>query len=203
MSIVFPGWRWAARGGLLVVLFGVAGWLGHMVQETRLEREQLTQTLTGLPERLSAEAVQQTALSQHRPVLEKLQRWLPGQQEVGAVASALEQAGGRHQVTVTLTGVTKAEERDASGAIIPPSGPVRDIQITGTVSGAPGRLLDWLGAVERLPYLLRVDAWKLQVVTAAAGQATTQVLVPAPSVLPAVLPAELSFSLLLSVHYAD
>lgn len=202
MKLTFMGWPWVGKVVLLVGLVIGSWWLGRMVRAARVERETLTQGLLDIPERLSAEARQHTALAQHREALQQLQRLLPDQPGVGALASVLEQEGTRQQVTVALTDLKEVEERDASGVVLPPRGPVRDIRITGVVRGVPGRLLDWLGAVERLPYLLRVEAWKLQVVAPGAEQATS-VVVPPTSPMPSTPPAELSFSLLLSIRYAD
>lgn len=188
----FAGWRWVAKALLLAGLAGGVWWLGAKVLETRVEREVLTQTLTELPARVSAEVVQQAALSQHQTSVEQVQRLLPDQQAVGSVAGSLEQEGSRREVTVTLTDIAAVLEQDASGAPVTPTGPVGDIRISGSASGAPGQLLEWLGIVEGLPYVLRVEAWKLQVVVP-----TTLPVVPA---RPA---AEIFFSLLLSVRHAD
>lgn len=202
MTLFFKGWQWVAKGLLLLGLVAVMVWLGQRVQLLRTQNASLNDTLAKLPEVLSAEAAQQAVLAQHRAAVERLQRLLPRREEVGAVIGAMEREGAPRQVAVVITDIREVEIREATGAVAPPSGPVRDFRIAGVATGAPASLISWLAATEGLPYLWRVEDWKLRVVESPGVQGT-QGVAPTTSPQPRATAAELSFTLLLSIRHVD
>lgn len=206
MKIFFKGWRGVVKILLLVGLIAATVWLGQNVQRLRAENASLNDTLAKLPETLSAAAAQRTVLAEQQPTLEQLQRLLPRREEVGGVAGALEHEGALRTVVVVITDLRDVEFRDASGAVAAASGPVRDVRIAGVATGSPAQLLSWLAVAEHLPYLMRLEEWKLRVITVptvlptlpdqqAGGQAS--------SPPPAEAAAELSFTFFLSIRHAD
>lgn len=209
MTIFFKGWQWVVKSLLLLGLAAVTVWLGQQTQSARARHDNLSRALAKLPETLSAEAAQGAVLAQHRAAVERLQRLLPRREEVGAVAGAMEREGTQRNVAVVITDLKEAELRDASGTVAPPSGPVRDLRITGIAIGAPAQLISWLGAVEHFPYLMRIEEWKLRVLESAGAPGTQprlpdgQVVVPITSPLPKEAAAELAFTWLLSIRHAE
>lgn len=191
MTFFFQGWQWAAKSLLLLGLVVAAGWLGQRTQHLRATNAELNDSLAQLPETLSAEAVRRMELAEQQPTLERLQRFLPRREEVGVVAGALEREGTQRQVALVITDVREAEVRDASGAVVPASGPLRDIWVAGVATGRPTQLLHWLAAVERLPYLMQLQEWKFRV------------LEPITVTVPPQMHAELTFAFLLSIRYGD
>lgn len=200
MKMLFKGWRWVAKGILLLVLVAVTAWLGQRVQAARVERDRLEATLTKLPEELSAAVANEVTLARQQPALEQLARFVVRREEVGVVASVLEGEGNKRQVTVVITDVREEEVRDATGAVVPAGGPLRDVRIAGSVRGTPARLLSWLAEVEQLPYLLRLDDWKIGVIQA-TGTDGGQQSAPISSPIPSETNAMLTFTIRLSIQH--
>ncbi len=203
MKIFFKGWQWVGRAMLLLALVAVTVWLGQRIQLLRTSTASLNDTLAKLPETLSAEAAQQAILTEQQPKLERVQQLLPRREEVGVVVGAMEREGAQRTVAVVITDLREVELKDASGAVVPAppagGGPLRDIRIAGVATGSPAHLLSWLAVAEQLPYLMRLESWKLRVLESAA----TPVVAPTALPVPATAAAELAFTFLLSTRYAE
>lgn len=152
---------WATRlGGVAVLLAGaIILWFIVRQQQAAVvalqhEREQVPQAELRLTT-LNAQ------LKKYAPVVTTLEGATVIRDKIGDVIGVIEKEAVGRGVEVEFADITEKQVFDEQGQLAKQSGPIQLIQIKMVAVGEPEALLEFLYAVEHLPFLLHLDAWRL------------------------------------------
>jgi hypothetical protein len=158
---------------LLVFLVGLIVWLSFTVQDIRRQILLSQQQQEFALEDVGRAAALRAAVEGEGDRLNRILAYVPEEATIGDVISELEREAARLGLSLSIPVVQEAsreeeeEESEEEGAAEEPA-VLRDVELRVVVNGPPQRVLQFLHAVEYLPYLVQVNDWEFH----AEGQTT-------------------------------
>jgi len=138
----------------LPYLHFLAGDLKSAVADKRLQLERG-------PDDVVYASAAKADLAKRQLDLRRIGQYMPDRGSLVPVVTAIEQEGGKRNVSVKVTDISEELTVNAAGQPIPASGPVQNIRIKVSAVGEPEDILQALYNIDHLPYLLYVASWDL------------------------------------------
>lgn len=195
-------WMPLLRRVAVVVALGALTWWGwSYTAAQRAALIALEQRLELLPAEQAQQAAAEEGLEKHQSSFQRLQTFVVAAESIPQFIAALETEAKKRGVTVQVADVREEEFKDDEGNVVQPTGPLRDIRLKAVAVGEPVQLVDFLRAVENVPYLGRVVDWRLNAVaTGGAGTITATIPTGSPSSAATPRGGEMNLTFLLSIR---